>query len=215
MTAQKSFKIIVTLLLTSIPFLSFANDNEEAQEGKEKFNATDMIMHHIGDSHSWHFFGEGESAAVLPLPVILYTDNGLVTFMSSEFHHDTQGHHIVEKDGMRFVNYHENIYQLNSGAEEVEFDAEHHVLNGTQPLDFSITKNVAAMFLTVVLMLVFFLSLSGHHKKNEHAPSGFNNSIGNIGIICKRRDCITKHWREKIYEVYAIFINGILLYLDH
>ncbi|SDR84443.1 ATP synthase F0 subcomplex A subunit [Gillisia sp. Hel1_33_143] len=212
MTAQKSFKIIVTLLLTSIPFLSFSKDQSEEHEGKEKFNATDMIMHHIGDSHGWHFFGEGESAAVLPLPVILYTDNGLVSFMSSEFHHDTEGHHIVEKDGMSFVNYHENIYQLNQGATEAEFDAEHHVVNGTQPLDFSITKNVAAMFLTVILMLVFFLSLSKHHKKNAHAPRGFNNLLETL-VLFVRDEIARPNIGEKKYMKFMPFLLTVFFFI--
>jgi len=212
MTAQKSFKIIVTLLLTSIPFLSFSNEQAEEQEGKEKFNATEMIMHHIGDAHSWHFFGEGESAAVLPLPVILYTDNGLVSFMSSEFHHDTEGHHVVEKDGMSFVNYHENIYRLNPGAEEVEFDAEHQILNGSEPLDFSITKNVAALFLTVILMLVFFLSLSGHHKKNTHAPKGFNNLLETL-VLFVRDEIALPNIGEKKYRKFMPFLLTVFFFI--
>ena len=46
----------------------------------------------------------------IPLPVILWTENGLVTFMSSEFQHDDTGSVIVEKNGQKFVKYHEEIY---------------------------------------------------------------------------------------------------------
>ena len=146
MTALKSFKIIVTFALALLPFSIFSQEIEEetaVEESVESFNATDMIMHHIGDSHGWHFFGEGDNSFTLPLPVILYTDNGFVTFMSSEFHHDTEGEYIVEKDGMRFVNYHEKIYRLEDGATALEFDEEHNVLNAEKPWDLSITKNVA------------------------------------------------------------------------
>ena len=131
MIAQKSFKIIMTLALALIPFWGFAQAEMPNQPEEEEFNATDMIMHHIGDSHGWHFFGSGENSYTLPLPVILYTDNGLVTFMSSEFHHDTEGKHVVEKDGMRFVNYHEDIYQLGPDAESIAFDAEHNPINAS------------------------------------------------------------------------------------
>ena len=157
MTARKSLVISLyfAIAFTISPLFSFAQEQEDMtlMEAEKEFNATEMILHHIGDSHGWHFFGEGDSSVTLPLPVILYTDSGFVTFMSSEFHHDTEGHHVVEKDGMRFVNLHEDIYKLNAGADAVEFDAEHHPLNASKPWDFSITKNVAAMLLTVILML--------------------------------------------------------------
>ena len=113
MIAQKSLKIIVVFALTLIPLFSFSQEEGSIiKEKAEKFNATDMIMHHIGDSHGWHFFGSGENSVTLPLPVILFTENGMVSFMSSEFHHDTDGEYVVEKDGMKFVNYHEKIYML-------------------------------------------------------------------------------------------------------
>src|SRR5690606_18334804 len=123
MTAQKSLKIIVIFALAFLPILSFSQEEGSAvKEASEKFNASDMIMHHIKDSHGWHFFGSGDNSFTLSLPVILITDNGLVTFMSSEFHHDYNGEYIVEKNGMKFVNYHEKIYQLDSGATVLQFN---------------------------------------------------------------------------------------------
>ncbi len=215
MIAQKSFKIVVTFTL-ALAFLTtsgFAQDRDvPAEPTDEKFNATDMIMHHIGDSHGWHFFGEGENSYTLPLPVILYTDNGMVTFMSSEFHHDTEGHHIVEKKGMRFVNYHEKIYQLENGATEVEFDEEHHPLNAHSPLDLSITKNVAAMFLTVILMLIFFLSLAGHYKKNTKAPSGFNNAL-EVLVLFVRDEIAIPQIGEKQYMKFMPFLLTVFFFI--
>ena len=64
----------------------------------EIYNPVPDIMHHISDAHEWHFWGEGESSVTLPLPIILWTEKGLVgPFLSSEFHHNDDGHHIVEK----------------------------------------------------------------------------------------------------------------------
>ncbi|MCF4100671.1 F0F1 ATP synthase subunit A [Gillisia sp. M10.2A] len=212
MIAQKSYKIIVTIALALLPMLVISQEHGEAQESKKKFNATDMIMHHIGDSHGWHFFGEGENSFTLPLPVILYTENGVVSFMSSEFHHDTEGHHVVEKDGMRFVNYHEKIYQLNEGADTVEFDAEHHPVNASRPWDFSVTKNVAAMFLTVVLMLLFFFSLSKHHKKNTHAPKGFNNILETL-VLFVRDEIAVPQIGEKKYMKFMPFLLTVFFFI--
>ena len=73
-------------------FATNSADTKEAKEGEE-FNTSDFIFHHIQDSYGFHVAGDFS----IPLPVILWTDNGLVTFMSSEFHHDYDGKVVVEK----------------------------------------------------------------------------------------------------------------------
>ncbi len=55
---------------------------EEADE-----DISEVILHHIADSHEWHFFGH----VYIPLPVILWTDNGLKTFLSNKFGHNDHG----------------------------------------------------------------------------------------------------------------------------
>ncbi|MDT0294623.1 F0F1 ATP synthase subunit A [Mesonia ostreae] len=212
MKAHQSLKMIVTLTIAfaMMPFLSFAKG--DIAEAEAEFNPTEMIMHHIGDSHGWHFFGSGDSSYTLPLPVILYTDNGLVTFMSSEFHHDTEGEYIVEKDGMRFVNYHEKIYQLDAGVEKIELDEEQNALNANKPIDFSITKNVAAMFLTVIVMIVFFFSLARHHKKNEKAPKGLNNALESL-VLFVRDDIAIPQIGKKKYMKFMPFLLTVFFFI--
>lgn len=214
MIAQKSYNIIVTfaLALAFIPFSSFAKEDAVEDPSEEKFNATDMILHHIGDTHGWHFFGSGDNSYTIPLPVILYTDNGLVTFMSSEFHHDTEGKYVIEKDGMRFVNYHEDIYQLEEGAEALEFNEEHEALNAVTPLDLSVTKNVAAMFLTVIIMLIFFLGLASHHKKNTHAPKGLNNVLETL-VLFVRDEIARPQIGEKKYMKFMPFLLTVFFFI--
>lgn len=214
MIAHKSFKIIVTitLALSFFPFLSFGQEREVVEESEEKFNATDMIMHHIGDSHGWHFFGEGDQSYTLPLPVILVTDDGLVTFMSSEFHHDTEGEYVVEKNGQRFVNYHEKIYELEGGAEALDYDEEQGALNASKPWNLSITKNVAAMFLTVILMLWFFFGLASHHKKNTHAPKGFNNIL-EVLVLFVRDEIAKPQIGDKKYMKFMPFLLTVFFFI--
>ena len=213
MIAQKSLKIIVVFALALIPLFSFSQEEGSIiKEKAEKFNATDMIMHHIGDSHGWHFFGSGENSVTLPLPVILFTENGMVSFMSSEFHHDTEGEHIVEKDGMQFVNYHEKIYMLEEGATAINFDEDHNAINAGKPWDFSITKNVAAMFLTVTLMLLLFFSLARYHKKNSKAPSGFNNALEAL-VLFVRDDIARPQIGEKKYMKFMPFLLTVFFFI--
>src|SRR5690606_39391612 len=123
----------------------------------------------------------------------LFTDNGMVTFMSSAFHHDTEGEYVVEKNGMKFVNYHENIYQLNEGEAALVLNEKGDAVNASKPWNFSITKNVAAMFLTVILMLLFFFSLANYHKKNKDRKSTRLNSSHvkiSYAVFCLKKKMI-------------------------
>lgn len=135
-----------------------------ASGGDKEFNAAEHAIHHALDAHEIHI----ADAITIPLPVILWTENGLVMFMSSEFHHDDSGHHIVEKDGMSFVKLHEKIYQLEAGAHGIEFDAEGHPTNAKKiTTDFSITKNVVAMFLVAFFLLFVFIKSAKNYKKHD------------------------------------------------
>lgn len=147
--------------------------HHESAEEVEEEHGFDPV-HHVMDAHDIHLWGEGHESVSVPLPIILWTENGLVTFMSSEFHHDDKGEHKVEKNGMTFVKLHEKIYQLNSGAEELVLNHEtHEAENAVKPLDFSITKVVFASMFVAVLMLLIFLSMAKRYKGDAPAaPKG-------------------------------------------
>src|SRR5690554_7630047 len=83
-----SVKKIVLLLLMVFPLLGSAAGGQ-SEDGK--FDPTELINSHIGDSHEFHAFDWGGKSYSIPLPVILWTENGLVCFSSSEFHHDNSG----------------------------------------------------------------------------------------------------------------------------
>src|SRR5690606_21409456 len=109
-----------------------------------------------------------------------------VTFMSSEFHHDDSGSQIVEKNGERFVKYHEKIYQLNSGVDTLNFDEEAHPTNAALPLDFSITRNVFMMWVTMLLLFVIFISSARKYKKsNRFVPSGIASFMEPLVIFIR------------------------------
>lgn len=131
-------------------------------------------IHHVLDAHDIHLWGDGHDAVSVPLPVILWTDGGLVTFMSSAFHHDDSGSEIVERNNMSFVKYHGKIYQLNAGETTLNMDHDsHQVMNAVMPLDFSITKVVAAVFVVAIIMFFVFTAMARRYKTaTPEAPKG-------------------------------------------
>jgi len=146
--------------------------SESHKEGKKEVDFDPV--HHVMDAHSIHLYGEGHDAISVPLPIILWTDNGLVMFMSSEFHHDDKGIEKVERNGMTFVNAHEKIYQLNKGETALHLNHETHAPeNAVKPLDFSITKVVVGVFLTAFIMFFVFSAVAKKYKTDKpEAPKG-------------------------------------------
>jgi F-type H+-transporting ATPase subunit a len=139
---------------------------------KSDFDPVAFAFDHVLDAHEVHIAGEGASSITLPLPVILWTENGLVSFLSSAFHHDNEGHHIVKRKDLNFVKYHEKIYQLNAGESHIQFKGK-DVSNASLPLDFSITKAVFTMFLVAFLLFFVFFKVARFYKKNGAvAPKG-------------------------------------------
>lgn len=185
----------------------------KAEDAGEKYNPIPVIMHHISDAHDWHFFDYNGHAYSMPLPIILWTDNGLVTFMSSEFHHDDSGHHIVEKNGMKFVKFHEKIYMLNNGVEHVEFDEDHHITNAVKPIDLSITKNVFAMLMSVVILFFVFFKTAAHYKNNGAiAPKGIASWMEPL-IIFVRDDIAKVNIGEKKYMKFMPYLLTVFFFI--
>lgn len=142
-------------------------------EKKKGFDASEVIFGHIGDSHYWHFFDLNDHPVAIPLPVIIYhPEKGLEFFSASRFDH---GH----------ASY--NGYHLEHGMKEKIVSED-----GAKIVDFSITKNVLSMLISVVLLLWIMTSVAKKYKKNGvmKAPSGFQNALEPvIGFI---RDEVAK-----------------------
>ena len=134
-------KFITILMILLAPIVAQANEHHES-EGEGKIDVKELVFGHIGDSYSWHIIGD----IAIPLPCIVYGQNGLNVFMSSELGH---GGHYKEYNGYTIA----AEGQPNAGK-IVE------VSTGERPWDISITKNVLFLFISTGLLLWIFLSIS-------------------------------------------------------
>lgn len=190
-----------------------AEQAAKVKTGESKYNPVPVIMSHLADGHDWHFWGEGENSFTIPLPVILW-DNGLKVFMSSKFHHNEE---VAEVDGVHYFNYNEKIYKTNAqGA--VSFKAnekgEMKIAN-EMPLDFSITKNVASMLLSMVIMVLLFGAVAANYKKkgNEgYVPRGVAGFIEPI-IIFIRDEVAIPNIGEKKYARYMPYLLTLFFFI--
>jgi F-type H+-transporting ATPase subunit a len=147
------------IVLWAIPALAFSQEKGEADKDKP-YDPKVAIFEHIGDSHSWHTFGKHS----FPLPVILYTSKGLDIFSSANLHEEE-----VYKG--------KNNYILVNDKIKIADDA--GKVDETQKVwDFSITRNVASMWMGMILLLIIFGSISSAYKKREgKAPKGLQSFL--------------------------------------
>ena len=177
---------IIALFLLFLTFNSFAMQEIEAEKTiidiekgheahDEKFDPTVTILEHIGDSHGWHLWGHTS----IPLPVILFTPQGLDIFMSSNLfdeHHKPAAYttnkytYLIEEGHIKVLT---PDGQINEGL-------------SSKVYDFSITKNVAALFVSVILILIVFGSVAGSYKKRAgKAPKGLQSWVEPIIIFVR------------------------------
>jgi F-type H+-transporting ATPase subunit a len=174
--------LLCSLWAISTPVLASEGGSEE------KFNVSEVILHHVMDDHQWHF----ADGLVLPLPIIVYTDEkGLDIFSSSNFfdeHHQSKEY---------------NGYKLEHN---------HITLNEKPVLDLSITKNVAMLFVNVALILFVLMKVSSAYKRNKgKAPSGLQSLIE--PIIFFVRDEIVKPNVGPRYEKYLPYLLTLFFFI--
>ncbi|WP_445159306.1 F0F1 ATP synthase subunit A [Mesohalobacter salilacus] len=185
----------------------------EEETDENKFDPKEMIMHHIKDAYGFHIIDINDHPISIPLPVILWTENGLTTFMSSEFHHDSDGKVIVEKNGEKFVNYHEKAYRLNPSAEKLKIGDDGYPVNAEEPIDISITKNVLMMWISVIVLLLIFITTARQYKKSKNnLPSGIAKFTEPL-VLFIRDDVAIPMIGENKYKKYMPYLLTIFFFI--
>lgn len=191
-------------------------DNAVAPDA-DKFDAGEVIMHHIKDSHSWHFYDKsskdgGESPVAIPLPVILYCEGHLNIFMSSAFEH---GESTVWKDDREYILHHDKIYLAEDG--QMRYGEHGEILN-EMPVDLSITKNVASLMLSAILLLWIFIATARGYKKMGSVPTGLRGFTEPLILFVKDEIAVPnlgeEHYRKYLPYLLTLFffiwINNML-----
>lgn len=163
-----------------------AHGEAAESHGEKKFNASEVIFGHISDAHDWHLFTAGETHVSLPLPVILYSpERGMDFFSSGNFEHGHAAYHEY-----RLVTPHFKEELVAKGMSEadvkklkndkiVPVTADGMIDTNVKVYDFSITKNVLSMILSVVILLLIMTSVAKKYRKTgtTTAPTGFQNAL--------------------------------------
>ena len=201
-------RIIALSVFTALSLGTFASEGSGNKEAESKtFNAGEFIFGHINNSYGWHIMTVGHKHITCPLPIIVLSSTGWHVFMSSEFHHVEGG--IVE--GLKIPEEGPSkghIVEVTATGEEI-----------SPKLDISITKNVAALMFSAILLLIIFLSIANRYKKHTlEAPKGMQSLLEPL-ILFVRDDIARPCIGEKRYAKFMpylltvfffIFINNLL-----
>lgn len=222
----KTKKTLIALLFAAFTLTSFVKAqastepvadpaHAQAHHAEEEEDLSKVILHHIADSHEWHFWGHGENKISLPLPVILWTENGLVTFLSNKHESDEKGTTIFEEKGQQMINFHGNYYyplaEKNADGQYVELD-ENHIPTNAKPFDISITKNVASMLISMVLLLSIFISIACSYKKRQgKAPKGMQSLLEPVILFI--RDDIAKPQLGYRYNAFMPYLLTVFFFV--
>ena len=198
------FIVLLAFVLIPNGFTSVNIDEDETENSvkteheKEKFDPGSFIFDHVSDSYEWHILNIKEFHISIPLPVIVYSkESGLHSFWSSKLH---QGH--SEYKGFRI-----------SQTEPDEGKVVEIMEDGTElkPLDFSITKNVFAIFISIGFLLWIFISIARKYE-NKNAPTGFQNAMEPL-ILFIRDDVAKPAIGEEKYEKYMPFLLTVFFFI--
>lgn len=180
-----------------------AVSHEAKKEGD--FNVTETILEHIKDDHSWHLWGHTS----IHLPVILYTSKGLEFFSSERFvdeHHEP-------------VVYHGNFdYKLIEGKTKiVDANGNLDAAASKQLWDFSITKNVASLFISVIILLLVLLSAANAYKRTgiKSAPKGVQSLMEPIVLFVRDEVAIPNIGAKKAGKYMPFLLTIFFLILTN
>ncbi|HPF00221.1 MAG TPA: F0F1 ATP synthase subunit A [Bacteroidales bacterium] len=176
-------------------------------EQNEGIDITQVIFDHILDAHDWHVMtlNEGETNekhVVVPLPVILWDEGRLVFFMSSRLHHaEHSEYQLGTKDNFN-GEYEGKIVRVNHDGQVASV-----------PLDFSITKNVAALIFSASLLLLIFIPVARSYKKaGNAAPKGLQGFMEPL-ILFVVDDIVKPNIGEKRYERYVPYLLTLFFFI--
>lgn len=180
------------------------------------FNANEVILDHILDSHDWHItdIPTGEKDAhghptynpvAIHLPWLFFHNGSLKFFANT---------HALHESG-QYLAYDRGLYAVKSGAPVAEtFGGHghgHHKLSEAEweafktewvdedatVLDFSLTKTVVQMIIIMLLVLLVFTSVArAYTRRPNEAPKGLQSFMEPV-IIFVRDECARPYLHEK------------------
>lgn len=202
---QRIYSLFLSLMLVFTSGFVYAGGHGDNEE-EAKFNPSELINHHIYDANEWHIatLNEGEANEThisIPLPIIVKDNNGWHTFMSSKIAHGE----VVEG-----YTLHHGVLENVNGLERAQildlFKETENVF-----YDLSITKNVFALFISVLIILGLFISMANSYKKSL-VPTGVARFFEPVVLLVRDGIAIPNIGSKK-YKKFMPFLLTVFFFI--
>ncbi len=197
---MKSFRYILVLLLAVLPLCAKAQESDGADLDIEEY-----LMGHVGDAYEWHITTVNGHPVSIPLPVILRSKtSGWHCFSSKHLEEGAyEGFYISASE-----KYEGKIVERGPGGDEI------------RPLDLSITKNVIALMVNSLILILLVLSAARWyrcHDAVEEAPKGFAGLMEMMVTMVEDdiiKECVGPDYKRYspylLTAFFFIFINNLM-----
>jgi F-type H+-transporting ATPase subunit a len=188
---------------------------EHHNEDNEPFDPSSFMFGHISDGYDWHLFDIGHKSISIPLPVIVYSrekglnvlchqNSTMVMLLTKDFilhMPEKLLKKLTKKEKPANPMWKEKIVEtLNSGELAV-------------PIDISVTKNIAALFFSVLLILFMFLSVAKAYKRNPNkAPKGLQSWLEPV-ILFVRDEIAIPSIGKKNYHKFLPYLLTVFFFI--
>lgn len=183
-----------------------ASSLQEPGEPAGEIDMNEYLFGHVGDSYCWHITTINGRHITLHLPVIVRSKiTGWHCFSSR---HIAEGE---EYEGFRIAldgPYQGKIVEKGEGGEY------------TRALDISITKNVLALAVNSLILVLLVLSATRWYRKHdsrEETPAGFTGLVEMLVTMVEDdiiRDCVGKDYKKYspylLTAFFFIFVNNLM-----
>lgn len=190
---MRHIKYILLLLLVFMPVLASSANEKADEEGG--LNIPEIVLEHLSDSYEWHIATYGDNHISIPLPIIIRSD------ATGEWHFCTS--HSLPDNFYFNKEMHGKIYEKLPDGSSV------------RPLDLSITKTVAQIWIVVIVLICIFTYCSRWYKKHDErsqAPSGFVGMMEML-ITTINDDVIKSSIGEKHYRKYSPYLLTVFFFI--
>ena len=191
---MKKVRYISLLMLMLFASVSLNAANDEGGD-KKKLDIPEIVLEHLSDSYEWHIATYEGKHLSIPLPIIVRSSETGEWFVGSP--------HNLPSNFFFDAKHHGKIYEHHADG------------SSTRPIDLSITKAVAQIWIVVALLLAVFLTCARWYKKADEkspAPKGFVGLM-EMFVMYIHDDLIKPAVGERHCYRYAPFLLTVFFFI--
>lgn len=191
---MKKVRYISLLMLMLFASVSLNAANDKGGD-KKKLDIPEIVLEHLSDSYEWHIATYEGKHLSIPLPIIVRSSETGEWFVGSP--------HNLPSNFFFDAKHHGKIYEHRADG------------SSTRPIDLSITKAVAQIWIVVAILLAVFLTCARWYKKADEkspAPKGFVGLM-EMFVMYIHDDLIKPAVGERHCYRYAPFLLTVFFFI--